>query len=103
MKKFPNTRRLSHQWVCGEYWNLREKHNQEKTNKQTNKQTNKHTHTNTQNKWLNTTASREVAQMLMSATSKWGLGREVQAASLVCRVRTGPECHEDNLRELTVR
>ena len=32
-------------------------------------------------------------------TSKWGLGREAQAALL--RVRTGLECPEDNLRELT--
>ena len=34
------------------------------------------------------------------ATSKWGLGREAWAASSVLRVRTGPECPEDNLREL---
>ena len=33
------------------------------------------------------------------ATSKWGLGREAQAALL--RVRTRPECPEGNLRELT--
>ena len=32
-------------------------------------------------------------------TSKRGLGREVQAA--LFRVRTGPECPEGNLRELT--
>ena len=32
------------------------------------------------------------------ATSKWGLGREVRAALI--RVRTGPECPEDNLRQL---
>ena len=31
--------------------------------------------------------------------SKWGLGREVWAALL--RVRTGPECPEGNLKELT--
>ena len=37
--------------------------------------------------------------MLASATSKWGLNREEQAALL--KVRTGPECPEDNLRELT--
>ena len=43
--------------------------------------------------------SGEAAQMPASATSKWGLGREVQAALL--RVRTGPECPEGNLRELT--
>ena len=43
--------------------------------------------------------SREAAQMPSPATSKQGLGREVWAALL--RVRTGPECPEDNLRELT--
>ena len=54
-----------------------------------------------QNMRLTTTTSRdgEVAQMLMAATSEWGLGREMWAASLVLRVRTGPECPEDNLRE----
>ena len=41
----------------------------------------------------------EVAQTLASATSKWGLNREVRAALL--RVRTRPECPESNLRELT--
>ena len=45
------------------------------------------------------TPSGEAAQTLASATSKWGLGREAQAALL--RVRTGPECPEGNLRELT--
>ena len=45
------------------------------------------------------TPSREAAQMPSSATSKWGLGKEVWAALL--RVRTGPECPEGNLRELT--
>ena len=48
---------------------------------------------------LTATPSREVAQMLASATSKRGLNREAQAALL--GVRTGPECPEDNLRELT--
>ena len=37
--------------------------------------------------------------MLAPVTSKWGLGREALAALL--RVRTGPECPEGNLRELT--
>ena len=45
------------------------------------------------------THSREAVQIPVSATSKWGLGREAQAALL--RVRTGPECPEGNLRELT--
>ena len=43
--------------------------------------------------------SGEAEQMPTSATSKWGLGMEVQAALL--RVRAGPECPEGNLRELT--
>ena len=41
----------------------------------------------------------EAAQMPSSATGKRGLGREAQAALL--RVRTGPECPEGNLRELS--
>ena len=42
--------------------------------------------------------SREAAQMPALASSKWGLGREAQAALL--RVRTRPECPEGNLRDL---
>ena len=41
----------------------------------------------------------EAAQMLTSTTCKRRLDREVRAALL--RVRTGPECPEGNLRELT--
>ena len=48
---------------------------------------------------LTATPNREVAQRLASTTSRWGLNREAQDALL--RVRTGPECPEDNLRELT--
>ena len=48
---------------------------------------------------LTATFSREVAQTLSFATSQRGLNREVRAALL--RVRTWPECPEDNLRELT--
>ena len=43
--------------------------------------------------------SGEAAQTPAPETSKRGLGREVRAALL--RVRTGPECPEGNLRELT--
>ena len=43
--------------------------------------------------------SRVAVQTPTSATSKWGLGREAQAALL--RVRTGPECPKGSLRELT--
>ena len=41
----------------------------------------------------------EVAQMFASTTGNRGMNREAQAALL--RVRTGPECPEGNLRELT--
>ena len=44
-------------------------------------------------------SSREVAQTLASTTSVQGLNREAQSALL--RVRTGSECPEGNLRELT--
>ena len=48
---------------------------------------------------ISNSPSREAVQMPASAASKQGLGREVQAALLT--VRTGPECPEGNLRELT--
>ena len=44
------------------------------------------------------TLSGATAQMLESPTSKWGRDREEQVALL--RIRTRPECPEDNLREL---
>ena len=47
---------------------------------------------------LMATSSREVAQTLVSTTSKQGLNREAQTALL--RVRSRPEC-EGNLREPT--
>ena len=68
-EKFPNSKKLSHRQVCGEFWNLRGQHNREKKKKK-----------NPQNTHLTTTASREVAQTLASATSKQGLEREAQAA-----------------------
>ena len=92
-EKFPNTRKPSHWRVCGKFWNLRGQHNWE------GKQTNKQTTPTTQIMRLTTTPSGEVAKMLPSATSEWGLNREVQAALL--RIRTGPKCPENNLRELT--
>ena len=48
---------------------------------------------------LTPTPSGEVAQTLTPTTSKWGLNRKALAALL--RVRTGPECTEDNRRELS--
>ena len=60
----------------------------------------KNNNDNPQNMRLTATASREVTQRLMSTTSEQRLDREAQAASWVLRVRTRPECPEDNLREL---
>ena len=56
----------------------------------------------TQNMCLTATTSRggKVAQTVLSTTSEWELGREIWAASTVLRIRTGPECPEDNMREL---
>ena len=81
-EKFPNSRKSSHQWVFGEFWNLRGKDNWEGEKKMS---------------CLTATLSREVAQMLSSTISKRaGQG----GAGCVLRVRTGPGCPEDNLREL---
>ena len=61
-KNFPNTRKRSHQQVCGEFWNLRGQHNWEGENK-----TKPHRiHA------LTTTPSGEIAHMLTSSTSEQG-------------------------------
>ena len=65
-EKFPNTRKPSHSWVCGEFWNLRGQHNRESW-KKNKKPPNMH---------LTATPSREVAQKFASTTMKWGLNRE---------------------------
>ena len=70
-EKFPNTRKLSHQWVCGEFWNLRGQHNQELKKKK-----------NPQIMRLAATPSGEVAQTLTYTTSERGLDRESQVACL---------------------
>ena len=85
-EKFPNTRKSSHRWAYGEFWNLRGQHNWEGKTKKP------------QIMCPTTTPSREVAQMLVPATSKRGLNREAWGHGL--RVRTRPERPEDNLKEL---
>ena len=69
-EKFPNTRKPSHWWVCGEFWNLRGQHNQE-GEKET-----------PQNTCQTATPSIEVAQTLTSATSKQELNREARVVCL---------------------
>ena len=87
--KFPNTSKPSHQWVYKEFWNLRGQHNWEEKKKNPTDFT-----PNCNSQWR----SSPEAQMIASTTSKQGLNREARAA--FHRVRTGPECPEDNLREL---
>ena len=74
-EKFPNTRKPSHRWVCGEFWNLIGRHNWEEKRKKENAQIT----------CLTATPSREVSQTLASATSKRGLDREAWAALLSVR------------------
>ena len=70
-EKFQNTRKSSHQRVCGEFWTLRRRHNwEEKENK------------NPQITCLTATPRGEVAQPLALASSEWGLNREAWAACL---------------------
>ena len=55
---------------------------------------------NPQNRHITTTTRGEAIQMFVSTSSKWGLGTEERAASLIRRIRTEQECPEDNLRGL---
>ena len=68
--KFPNSRKPSHLWFCGEFWNLRGQHNWKEK-----KRKNQNTH-------LTAIPSGEVAQTLPSTTSKWGLDRVAWASCL---------------------
>ena len=83
-EEFPNSRKPSHWQICGEFWNLKEQHNWVEKEK------------NPQNRCLTTTPSREVAQMLASAIGGW-----TGSKGCMLRVRTRPECPDENLRELT--
>ena len=67
---FLNTRKPCHQQACEEFWNLRGQHNREEKK------------SNPQNTRLTTTLSREVAQMLVSVSSKGALNREARVACL---------------------
>ena len=88
-EKFPNSRRPSHRCACGEFWNLSGQHNGEREKK-----------TNPQNTCLTTTASGEVAQILLPP-ARGGWAAKYGMHKSLLRVRTGPECPEENLRELT--
>ena len=87
-EKFPNSRKPSHRWVCGEFWNLRGQHNQEEKKKKT--KTEYTPNCNCQRR-----SSPDACVGHQRA------GAEQGGAGCMLRVRTGPECPENNLRELT--
>ena len=76
-EEFPNSKKPSHRRVCGELGISEDKITGRKKKKKK----------KTQNMCLTATASREVAQMLKSATSEHGLDEEEWAASSVLRVK----------------
>ena len=82
--KFPNNRKPSHQKVCGEFWNLRGQHNWEEKKKK---------YTPNGNSQQRSCPDAHVCYQQEEA----GQG----GAGCMVKVRTGPECLEDNLRELT--
>ena len=86
-EKFPNTRKLSHRWVHGGFWNLRGQHNWEENKNQKTPQMTR----------LIATPRGEVAQTLAFTTSQQVLNRDV---GCMLRVRMGTECPEENLKEL---
>ena len=86
-EKFLNTRKASHQWVCGEFWNPRVQNNLEEKKKT--KPTN---YTPNHNSQQRSSPDAHIGHQQA--------GAEQGGASCMLRVRTGPECPEDNLRKL---
>ena len=86
-EKYPNTRKPSHRWVCGEFWKLRGQHNLEQKKKKITDYPPNH------NSQRSSSPDAPVCQQRM--------GAEQGGPGYMFRARTGPECPEDNLRELT--
>ena len=86
-EKFPNRSKLSHQQVCEEFWNLRRQHNLEEKEKK--KNTEYAPNCNCQQR-----SSPNTCVHHQRAVAGQG------GADCMLRVRTRPECPEDNLREL---
>ena len=79
-EKLPHNRKHSHRRVSGELWRVSGELwilSWSITGKKKR---------NPQNTYLTTTTSGEVAEILASATSEWGLGREALAVSSVLRI-----------------
>ena len=88
-EKFPHTRKPSHRWVCGEFWNLRGQHNREKNNNNKNPRDYMPNHNSQRRSSLDTHICQQRA------------GAEQEGVGCMLRVRTRPEYPEDNLWELT--
>ena len=88
-KKFPNSRKPSYLQVCGEFWNLRGQYNWEKKKKKENP-TEYIPNCNSQQR---SSPDAHICQQ------RAGAGREGACCRL--SVKTGPECPNFNLRELT--
>ena len=86
-EKFPHSRKPSHKFVCGEFWNLRQHYNWAKKKKNNNPQIT----------CLTATASGEVHHI---CHQRVGAGQGGAGCIMVLRVRIRPECPGDNLREL---
>ena len=86
-EKFPNSKKLSHQQICGEFWNLRGQHNWEKKKKK-----------NTQYAPIRNSQWRSSPD---AGFCHQRVGARQGGVGCKLRVRTGPEFPEDNLRELT--
>ena len=89
MEKIPNSRNTSHRHVCGEFWNLRGQHKQEEKKKK-----------KTAEYAPNHNYKQRISPDALVHHECMGLSREVWAASLVFRLRTGLEYPENKLKEL---
>ena len=86
-EKFPNTRKLSHSTVCGQFLNLRWQHNQEEKKKNNTEYT------------PNCNCQERSSPEACLCHQRIGAGQG--GVGCILRLRTRPECPEDNLRELT--
>ena len=87
-ERFPHSRKPSHRQICEEFWNLRGQHNwEEKKKKNTTEYAPNH---NCQHR------SSPDAHLCHQQVAAWQGGK-----GCMLRIRTWPECPEDNLRELT--
>ena len=85
-EKFPNTRKPSHRRVCWEFWNLGGQHNREEKKNPTDYAP------NCNSQWRSSPNAHVHQQQ---AGAKQG------GTGCMLMVKTGPQCPEDNLRELT--